>query len=73
MRERRATLTDAVRLPMVALAWPSPALYAAGDAELDLAAAILADWSTWKPRFKLLVPPSEKANVGLAEREAVAA
>jgi glutamate synthase (ferredoxin) len=37
------------------------------------AAAILADWSTWKARFKLLVPPSEKANVGLAEREAVAA
>ena len=37
------------------------------------AAAILADWSSWKPRFKVLVPPSEKANVGLAEREAVAA
>jgi len=37
------------------------------------AAVILADWSTWKARFKLLVPPSEKANVGLAEREAVAA
>ena len=40
---------------------------------LDRMAAILADWSSWKPRFKLLVPPSEKANVGLAEREAVAA
>jgi glutamate synthase (ferredoxin) len=37
------------------------------------AAAILADWSSWKGRFKLLVPPSEKANVGLAEREQVAA
>ena len=37
------------------------------------AAAILADWSSWKARFKVLVPPSEKANVGLAEREAVAA
>ena len=36
------------------------------------AAAILADWSTWKAHFKLLVPPSEKATVGLAEREAVA-
>ena len=36
------------------------------------AAAILADWPSWKGRFKLLVPPSEKANVGLAEREAVA-
>jgi len=37
------------------------------------AAAILADWPAWKGRFKLLVPPSEKALVGLAERlEAVA-
>jgi hypothetical protein len=26
-----------------------------------------------KTRFKLLVPPSEKANVGLEEREAVTA
>ena len=37
------------------------------------AATILADWSSWKERFKVLVPPSEKANVGLAERQAVAA
>ncbi|WP_438983067.1 glutamate synthase large subunit [Vulcanococcus sp.] len=37
------------------------------------AAAILADWSSWKTRFKLLVPPSEKANVGLEERETVTA
>jgi glutamate synthase (ferredoxin) len=32
------------------------------------AAAILADWPAWRGRFKLLVPPSEKALVGLAER-----
>ena len=44
-------------------------LEATGSAK---AAAILADWPSWKGRFKLLVPPSEKANVGLAEREAVA-
>ncbi|MFM7548740.1 MAG: glutamate synthase large subunit, partial [Cyanobacteriota bacterium] len=37
------------------------------------AATILADWSSWKGRFQVLVPPSEKANVGLAAREAVAA
>jgi len=36
------------------------------------AAAILADWSTWRSRFKVLVPPSEKALLGLAEREQVA-
>ncbi len=37
------------------------------------AAQILADWPSWKARIKLLVPPSEKANMGLLEREAVAA
>jgi glutamate synthase (ferredoxin) len=36
------------------------------------AAAILADWPTWRSRFKVLVPPSEKALLGLAEREQVA-
>ncbi|QPN62878.1 glutamate synthase large subunit [Synechococcus sp. CBW1004] len=35
------------------------------------AAAILADWASSKGRFKVLVPPSEKATVGLAERQAV--
>ncbi len=45
-------------------------LQATGSAK---AAAILADWPTWKAQFKLLVPLSEKATVGLAEREAVAA
>ncbi|MCP9809527.1 glutamate synthase subunit alpha [Cyanobium sp. HWJ4-Hawea] len=37
------------------------------------AAAILADWTSWRGRFKVLVPPSEKANVGLATLETVAA
>ena len=37
------------------------------------AAAILSDWASWKGRFKVLVPPSEKATVGLAERQAVIA
>jgi glutamate synthase (ferredoxin) len=37
------------------------------------AAAILDDWSTWKGRFKVLVPASELATVGLAQRESVVA
>ncbi|MGB5134175.1 MAG: glutamate synthase large subunit [Prochlorococcaceae cyanobacterium] len=37
------------------------------------AAQILTDWPIWKSRFRLLVPPSEKAAMGLAEREVVAA
>jgi glutamate synthase (ferredoxin) len=45
-------------------------LQATGSAR---AAAILADWATWKGHFKVLVPPSETATVGLAQLEAVAA
>jgi glutamate synthase (ferredoxin) len=37
------------------------------------AAAILADWPSWQARFKVLVPPSELATVGLAQRESVVA
>ena len=37
------------------------------------AAAILADWPSWKGRFKLLVPPSERARIGLEDKETVAA
>ena len=36
------------------------------------AAAILADWTSWKGRFQVIVPPSELALVGLAERQQVA-
>jgi glutamate synthase (ferredoxin) len=39
----------------------------------ERAATLLADWGHWKTRFKVLVPPSEKAAMGLAERAAVAA
>ena len=43
---RRLVLEDRVELPRLYLAWPSPALFAAGDAELDLAADILANGKT---------------------------
>src|SRR4051812_2839884 len=35
------TLTDRVQLPRLRLCWHSPALFAAGDADLDLAAQVL--------------------------------
>jgi glutamate synthase (ferredoxin) len=37
------------------------------------ASAILDDWAGWQGRFKVLVPPSELATVGLARREQVVA
>ncbi len=40
------TKTDNVKLPRVYLAWNTPALYAEGDAELDLLSSILTDGKT---------------------------
>jgi predicted Zn-dependent peptidase len=39
----RETMTDNVKLPKIYMAWHSPARFAPGDAELDLAAAILEE------------------------------
>ena len=36
----RETMEDQVSLPQVVMAWPTPALYAPGDADLDLLAAV---------------------------------
>jgi zinc protease len=41
--EKRLTLDDRVQLPRLYLAWQTPKIYAAGDAALDLASAVLAD------------------------------
>jgi zinc protease len=41
LKSARVTLTDAVQLPRVVLAWLSPASYAPGDAEAQLLAALL--------------------------------
>ena len=42
-REVRRTVVDEVELPRLVLAWPAPAAYAPGSAELDLLAAVLGD------------------------------
>jgi zinc protease len=45
-REHRLVLEDRVELPRVYLAWLSPAMFADDDAELDLAADLLANGKT---------------------------
>ncbi len=45
-REARLVLEDRVELPRVYMAWHSPAMFANGDAELDLAADLLANGKT---------------------------
>jgi zinc protease len=44
--ERRLQLEDRVELPRLYLAWHSPAMFAPGDAELDLVADLLASGKT---------------------------
>jgi zinc protease len=44
--ERRLLLEDRVELPRLYLAWHSPGLFAAGDAEMDLVAELLAGSKT---------------------------
>jgi len=45
-REHRLVLEDRVELPRIYIAWLSPAMFAADDAELDLAADLLANGKT---------------------------
>lgn len=44
--ERRLVLEDRVELPRVYMAWHSPAMFAGGDAEMDLVADLLASGKT---------------------------
>ncbi len=41
-QERRATLTEPVNLPQISMAWLTPPVFEAGDADLDVLANILA-------------------------------
>jgi zinc protease len=45
-KRARIVLEDRVELPRLYLAWPGPALFAPGDAELDLVADLLANGRT---------------------------
>jgi zinc protease len=45
-REHRLLLQDRVELPRVYMAWHSPAMFAEGDAEMDLLADLLANGKT---------------------------
>ncbi len=44
--EQRLLLEDRVELPRIYIAWHSPAMFAPGDAEMDLAADLLANGKT---------------------------
>jgi len=54
LRAHRLVLEDRVPLARLYLAWPSPALFADGDAELDLASDILAGGRTSRLYHRLV-------------------
>ena len=63
----RLVLTDRVELPRLYLAWHSPALAAAGDAELDLAADVLANGRTSRLYRRLIFDERVASDVTAAQ------
>jgi zinc protease len=59
-QERRLLLEDRIELPRVYLAWHSPAMFADGDAEMDLLADLLANGKTSR-LYRTLVYESRMA------------
>ena len=66
-RASRTVLEDRVELPRLYLAWPSPSLFAEGDAELDLAADVLANGRTSRLYRRLIYDRRIATEVGAAQ------
>jgi zinc protease len=65
--DARLLLEDRVELPRLYLAWHSPAMFAPGDADLDLAADILASGKTSRLYQALVYGPSRDRGGGVPE------
>jgi zinc protease len=63
----RTVLADRVEVPRLYLAWPTPALFDEGDAELDLAADILANGRTSRLYRRLIHDRRVATEVGAAQ------
>ena len=64
---RRLVLEDHVELPRLYLAWPSPELFAPGDAELDLAADLIANGRTSRLYHRLIHDRRVATELGAAQ------
>jgi zinc protease len=65
--ERRLLLEDRVELPRLALSWISPSMFAGGDAELDLAADVLANGKTSRLYRRLVYEERIATDVSAAQ------
>ncbi len=66
-RESRLVIEDRVELPRLYLAWITPAMFAADDAELDLAADILANGKTSRLYRRLVYELRAATDVSAAQ------
>ena len=66
-REERLLLEDRVELPRLYLSWISPAMFADGDADLDLAADILANGKTSRLYKRLVFDQRIATDVSAAQ------
>jgi zinc protease len=64
---RRLVLEDRVELPRLYLCWPSPALFAPGDAALDLLGDLLANGRTSRLYRRLIFDKRIAADVGASQ------
>jgi zinc protease len=66
-RDVRICLEDRVELPRLSMAWLSPAMFAAGDADLDLAADVLANGKTSRLYRRLVFEERIATDVSAAQ------
>jgi len=66
-REQRLLLEDRVELPRLYIGWLTPAMFDAGDAELDLAADILANGKTSRLYERLVFSDRMATDVSAAQ------
>ena len=68
--EKRITITDTVQLPRVYMSWLTPAIFTPGDADADLAAAILGGGKSSR-LYKALVYDQQIAQAVQATQESL--
>lgn len=66
----RDTMLDKVQLPQLIIAWHSPALYAEGDAEMDLVAAVLSSGKTSRLYQRLVYADQLAVDVSASQQAA---
>ena len=70
-REVRRLVVDKVEFPLLVLIWPSPPYFAEGDAEMDLAAAILSTGTSGRLYDRLVLKDrlAQEVNVSQGSKE----